>query len=221
LAASVIAALEARSIRCHPVELARGFSDAASALHAAVEANGPVDAFVVAPAGHPPTTSTTGGWEQVLAEHAGIVGEIHTDAGWARAAADYAADAGRPVQLVTLTDATTTGGRSRAQASAQHARVAGSATEGRVTAFAVSIEAPAEVAGPPVGALAAHLLGHPEGAALAGAELVVGDGWLGLRSHPRPTGSVAFGGPALPEWLDGTLRQIVGVAGDPPRRGAR
>ena len=122
---------------------------------------------------------------------------------------------------MTLTDATTAGGRSRAQASAQHARVAGSATEGRVTAFAVSIEAPEETAGPAVGALAAHLVGHPEAAALAGAELVVGDGWLGLRSHPRPAGSVAYGGPALPGWLDGTLRQIVGVAGDPPPGGAR
>jgi hypothetical protein len=171
---------------------------------------------VVAFAGHPSTTATAGDWEQVLAEHAGIVADIHTDAGWARAAADYAADRGRPVRLVTLTDATTTGGRSRAQASAQHARVAGSATEGRVTAFAVSIEAPVGVAAPAAGALAAHLIGHPEATALAGAELVVDDGWLGLRSHPRPTGSVAYGGPALPEWLDRTLRQIVGVAGDPP-----
>jgi hypothetical protein len=99
--------------------------------------------------------------------------------------------------------------------------VAGSTTEGRVTAFAVSIEAREEIAAPAVGALAAFLVGHPEAAALAGAELVVGDGWLGLRSHPRPTGSVTYGGPALPEWLDGTLRQIVGLAGDPPSGGAR
>jgi NAD(P)-dependent dehydrogenase (short-subunit alcohol dehydrogenase family) len=221
LTSSVAAALGARSIQCHPVELSRGFADAANALRAVVEANGAIDAVVVAPAGHGTATSATDGWEQVLAEHGGIVGDIHTDAGWARAAADYAADAARPVRLVTLTDATTTGGRSRAQASAQHARVAGSATEGRVTAFAVSIEAPGEAAGAPVGELTAHLLGHAEAAALAGAELVVGDGWLGLRSHPRPTGSVTYGGPALPGWLDGTLRQIVGAAGDPPPREAR
>ena len=221
LASSLTAALEARSIRCHPVELARGFGPAAGALRAAVEAGGPIDAVVVAPAAHPPTTAMTEGWEQVLGEHDGIVGDIHTDAGWARAAADYAADAGRPLQLVTLNDATTAGGRSRAQASAQHARVAGTATEGRVAAFAVSIEAPEEMAAPAVGPLAAFLVGHPEAAALAGAELVVGAGWLGLRRHPRPTGSVTYGGPALPEWLDGTLRQIVGLAGDPPPGGAR
>ena len=41
-------------------------------------------------------------------------------------------------------------------------------------------------------------------------ELVVGEGWLGLRSHPRPTGSVVLGEPGVPPWLDGTLREIVG-----------
>ena len=216
LAAALTAALETRSIQCHEVELDRGFRDAANALNSVVEATGPIDAIVVVPAGRQPTDSPTDGWERVLAEHRGIVEHIHTDAGWARAAADYAASAARPVQLVTLTDATTTGGRSRAQASAQQARVAAGATEGRITAFAASIEAPEEVAGRPAGELVAHLLSHPEATVLAGAELVVGDGWLGLRSHPRPIGSVTYGGPALPDWLDGTLREIVGAAGHPP-----
>jgi hypothetical protein len=154
----------------------------------------------------------------VLADHRDIVERIHTDAGWARAVADYAADADRSVQLVTLTDAVTAGGRSRAQSAVQHARVAASATEGRVTAFAAGLEAPEGAAGRTAGGLVAHLLDHPEAGALAGAELVVGDGWLGLRSHPRPIGSVTFGGPDLPEWLDGTLRQIVGASGPPAGR---
>jgi len=160
------------------------------------------------------------GWEQVLAEHRDIGDHLHTDAGGARATADYAADAARPLRLVTLTDATTTGGRSRAQASAQHARVAAGATEGRVTAFAVGLEADEEVVGRTAGGLVAHLLDHPEAGALAGAELVVGDGWLGLRSHPRPVGSITYGGPALPDWLDGSLREIVGST-RPPSGGAR
>jgi NAD(P)-dependent dehydrogenase (short-subunit alcohol dehydrogenase family) len=215
LAASLTTALEARSIRCHQIELARGFRDAANALNSVVEATGPIDAVVVAPAGRQPSASPTDGWERVLAEHRGIVEHIHTDVGWARAAADHAAGAARPVRLVTLTDAVTTGGRSRAQASAQHARVAAGATEGRVTAFAASIEAPEDLAGQPSGELVAHLIGHPEATALAGSELVVGHGWLGLRSHPRPIGSITYGGPALPDWLDGTLRAIVGAAGHP------
>ena len=217
LAATVTAALEARSITCHRVvEVAHGFGAAADALNSVVEAAGPLDAIVVAPAGGRATATSTDGWEQVLAEHRGIVDHIHTDAGWARAAAEYAAGAGRPIQLVTLTDATTTEGRSRAQASAQHARVAAGATEGRVTAFAAGIEVPEEGAGHAAGELVAHLLGNTEATALAGAELAIGAGWLGLRSHPRPAGSVTYGGPAVPEWLDATLREIVGATGFPP-----
>ena len=39
----------------------------------------------------------------------------------------------------------------------------------------------------------------------------MGDEWLGLRSHPRPIGTVAYGGPAIPDWLDDSLREIVGA----------
>jgi hypothetical protein len=220
LAASVTAALEGRSVTCHHVEVAPGFGDAADALRAVVESMGPIDAVVVAPAGRQPTAGSATGWEQVLAEHGGIVEDLHTDAAWARATADYAAGAARPVRLVTLTDAATAGGRSRAQASAQLARAAAGSTEGRVTAFATSIEDSEEAAARPVGALVAHLLGHPEATALAGAELVIGAGWLGLRSHPRPVGAITYGGPAVPDWLDATLREVVGANGDPPPREA-
>ena len=214
LADAVTRALESRSIRCHRVEPVRGFGAAAAALSSLVAASGPIDAVVVAAAGRP-SGSAGDGWERVLADHGDIVGQLHADAGWARATADYAADAGRPVRLVTLTDATTSGGSIRAQAVAQHARVAAGATEGRVTAFAVGLEAPEEVAGPTSGGLVVHLLTHHEAGALAGAELVVGDGWLGLRSHPRPIGSVTYGGPGLPDWLDGTLRELIGDTGHP------
>jgi NAD(P)-dependent dehydrogenase (short-subunit alcohol dehydrogenase family) len=217
LAASLTAELEARAVTCHRVEVAHGFRDAANALSSVVEGAGPIDAIVVAPAGPQPTTTSTNGWERVLAEHHGIVEHIHTDAGWARAAADYGAAAGRPVQLVTLTDAATAGGRSRAQASAQLARAAVGSTEGRITAFAASIEASEAAAGQPVGELVAHLLGHAEATGLAGAELVIGAGWLGLRSHPRPIGSITYGGPGVPDWLDATLREVVSATGYPPR----
>ena len=45
--------------------------------------------------------------------------------------------------------------------------------------------------------------------ALSGAELVVATEWFGLRSHPRPAGTISFGGPAVPGWLDGALRDMV------------
>jgi hypothetical protein len=202
----------ALSATCHRVEAGPGFgfADAADALKSVVERAGPIDAVVVLLSGDAPAVSTDG-WVRVLAEHRGIVGHIHADGAWARATANYAAGADRAVRLITLTDATTGGGRSRAQASAQLARSAAGSTKGRVTAFAVSIESAEEAAGQSVGALVAHLLHHPDAAGLAGAELVVGTGWVGLRSHPRPIGSITYGGPALPDWLDSTLREIVGV----------
>ncbi len=221
LVASLNASLGARAITCHPVEPVRGFDAAAAVLRALVEDAGPLDAVVVAPSGDRSPASGAAAWEQVLADHRGITDHLHTDAGWARATGVYAATADRPVRLVTLTDAVTPAGRSRAQGAAQLARAAASATAGRVTAFAAGIEAPEEGAARPAGELVAHLLSHPEAAALAGAELVVGGGWIGLRSHPRPVGTLTYGGPDVPAWIDGALGEIAGAYGAAPHREAR
>jgi NAD(P)-dependent dehydrogenase (short-subunit alcohol dehydrogenase family) len=208
---AVTAALAERSVTCHRAEVARGFDKAADALRAADDAMGPIDAVVLAPARREPAGSAASGWERVLAEHEGIVEDLHTDAGWARAVADYAAASSRSVTLVTASDATSAGGRSRAQAAAQLARVGAATTEGRVSAFAVSLEAPDTAAAGPAAALVAHLVTNPEAAPLAGAELAVGEGWIGLRAHPRPVGSVVYGGPAIPRWLDARLREMAGA----------
>jgi NAD(P)-dependent dehydrogenase (short-subunit alcohol dehydrogenase family) len=207
LAAALEAAFEARSITCHRTEVVRGFSATANALTSIVEQAGPIDAVVVAATGA--ASPRADGWEGVLEDHRGIVEGIHADAGWARAVADYSSSESRPVHLVTLTDSLTAGGRSRAQASAQLARAAAGATGGNVTAFAVGVEASESEAAPSAAQLVAHLMADPEAKALAGAELAVAPQWIGLRSHPRPLGSVTFGGPGIPDWLDGTLRQIV------------
>ncbi|HET6952961.1 MAG TPA: SDR family NAD(P)-dependent oxidoreductase [Acidimicrobiales bacterium] len=214
VAAAVTAALEARAVTCSPVPvggIAAGFAGAADALAAAAENAGPPDAVVVALAGGSGAGGAPSGWERVLAEHAALVDQIRDDAGWARAIADYAVTADRTVRLVTLTDAVTAGGRSRAQASAQLARAARRATGDRVAAFAVSVETSAPSGVGLSGELAAHLVCSPAALALSGAELAAGTGWFGLRSHPRPSGSVTFGGPDLPGWLDGALRNIVGA----------
>jgi hypothetical protein len=118
------------------------------------------------------------------------------------------------VRIVTLTNATTPGGRSRAQASAQIARVAASTTGDRVTALAVGIESTGPAAAEQSAELVGHLLGHGEsGAALGGAELVVGTEWVGLRAHPRPIATVVYGGPEIPGWMDGALREILATTG--------
>ncbi len=218
VAAAVAAALDARGVRSRtvvPGERSAGFAEAAAAIASSAERDGAVTAVVVALTGRPPAAAAATGWERLLAEHDGLVEGIEADAGWARAVADHAALTDRPVRLVTLTDATTGGGRSRAQASAQLARAARSATGDRVLAFPVSIEAPVEDVGRTVGELVAHLLCSPEAAALSGAELVAGAGWFGLRSHPRAGGSVTFGGPAVPDWLDDVLADMVVPSGRP------
>jgi NAD(P)-dependent dehydrogenase (short-subunit alcohol dehydrogenase family) len=211
LTAALTAALEARSIACHTVTMARDFAGAAKALQAvAAEGSGPLDAVVVALAPHAagPATAVPTDWEAVLADHEGLIEHLHADAAWTRAVADHAAESERPVRIVAITDATTPGGRSRAQASAQIARAAAGGTGRRVTALAASLESSQEDAAERSAQLVAHLLTHPEAGALAGAELVVGPGWLGLRAHPRPIGTVVYGGPEIPEWMDGALREI-------------
>ena len=122
LAGSLVAALEARSITCHRVEPVGGFDAAAAALRAVGEASGPIDAVVLALAGQQFAVPSTVGWEGILADHQGITAQLHADASWARAASDYATQVGCPVRLVTLTDAASPAGRSRAQAAAQLAR---------------------------------------------------------------------------------------------------
>ena len=162
-----------------------------------------LDAVIVALAGTSAPSGAACDWERILAEHDGIVEQIHTDARWSRAVTEYATTNNRPLRLVTLTQATTAGGRSRAQASAQLARSGRKATGDLVLPFTVSAESddiPAE--------LVAHLVCSPAAVGLCGAELATGAGWFGLRSHPGPIGSISFGGPALPEWFDPTLRQV-------------
>lgn len=213
VAPAVSVAIEARGVACTTVDVGAAtpsFAGASAALAEAAERVGPLDAVVVALAGGAPAPGATSDWQRVLDEHAGIVTQIHADASWARAVADLSATADRPVRLVTLTDATTAGGRSRAQASAQLARAARGATDERVSACTVSVEAAWAPAAGPLAELTAHLVGTPHAPALSGAELVAGAGWFGLRSHPRPGGSIAFGGPDIPPWLDDTLRSMTG-----------
>jgi hypothetical protein len=111
--------------------------------------------------------------------------------------------------VVTITEAGSSAGRTRAQAAAQLARGSQAATSGRVNAFSVSVESAEKAERRPVAELVAHLLCGGDTPPLVGAELTAGPGWLGLRTHPAPAGSISFGGPAVPDWLDGALRQMI------------
>jgi NAD(P)-dependent dehydrogenase (short-subunit alcohol dehydrogenase family) len=194
VASALSGALQARGVSSQPVD--------DPALLTDLE---PLDAVVIALAPtHTAATDSGSGWQRILAEHEAIVEQIRTDARWTRAVADLAASRNHPIRLVTITAATTSGGRTRAQASAQLARAGRKATCDMVLPFAVSSESdevPTE--------LAVHLACSPAAENLAGAELVSGAGWFGLRSHPRPIGSISFGGPAVPPWFDDVLREVL------------
>jgi NAD(P)-dependent dehydrogenase (short-subunit alcohol dehydrogenase family) len=208
-AAEVQEALAARGVACATIDApATGFAAAAKQLADAAAASGPFDAVVVTLAGGA-SSSAGDSWARVLEEHAGITEQIGTDAAWVRAVSDYSSAADRPVRVVSVIDASTAGGRSRAQSAAQLSRAAHPATDDRVDAFALSVEA----SGGPVGEIVGHLVCDADAGALSGAELAVGADWFGLRSHPHPAGSVSFGGPDVPGWVDDVLREMVGVRG--------
>ncbi len=191
--AALAAAVKARGVTPHSIDDPAALADLDG-----------LDSVVIALSGRSLASGSTSGWERILSEHDGLVDDIHADAQWARAAAEFAASKKQPIRVVTITEASTAGGRSRAQASAQLARGARKATGDLVASFAISAESedvPAE--------LAAHLACSPAADALSGAELVTGAGWFGLRSHPRPIGSISFGGPSVPPWFDDVLREVV------------
>ncbi len=210
VADAVIAALKTRGVACRRISDDAGpdFERAASALDS-FGPDFPVDAVVVARPGAAAPVGLASDWKRVLAEHADIVGDIFGDAIWARAVADHSARTGRPVRLVTLTEATGAGGRSRAQASAQLARAARPATKDQVLAYSVSVEASGPGDDAVVGELAAHLLCSPEAPGLSGAELVVGPGSIGLRRHPNVETSLTIGDGAIPDWLDDALTGVL------------
>jgi hypothetical protein len=126
-----------------------------------------------------------------------------------RAVSDHATRSGRAVRIVTVTDATTSGGRTRAQAAAQLSRAAHLVADIRADAFAIGVETDDDTRFTSVGALAGYLIGSDDAGALSGAELVATADWIGLRSHPHPGPSISFGGPELPEWVDRTLRTVL------------
>ena len=185
-----------------------GFDDSAARLRAL---DGPVEAIVVARRGarRGAAGADAPGWAAMLDEHAGLPTAIGDDAAWARATAELVAVTGRPTRLVTVVDAADAGGRTRAQAAAQLSRAARSATADLVEAFAVSVEDASAAGRAHAAQITAHLAGSPDAGALSGAELAVTERWLGLRAHPHPAWTISFGGPAVPDWIDGALARMI------------
>jgi NAD(P)-dependent dehydrogenase (short-subunit alcohol dehydrogenase family) len=203
-------ALEARGVECVVLAdpPADDFAGAAEQLAQAARGTDGIGAVVVARAGLRQSTARED-WQRVLDEHAEVVRAILTDVAWVRAVSDHARESDTALRIATVVDATTAGGRSRAQAAAQLSRAAHLVPEIRVDAFAIGVETQASTRHAAVGELVAHLVAIEDAGALSGAELVATDHWVGLRSHPRPGASISFGGPEVPEWVDATLRTVL------------
>jgi NAD(P)-dependent dehydrogenase (short-subunit alcohol dehydrogenase family) len=203
-------AMARRGVQCVAVDgtPATTFAGAAEQLANAAGAGSGIDAVVVARAS---AAGRTAGepWEQVLAEHTDATEAILSDVAWVRAVSDHAATSGRALRVVTVTDATTAGGRSRAQAAAQLARAAHLVADRTCDAFAISVETAAEPRDATSAELVAYLVAAADAGDLSGGELTVGDDWVGLRSHPRPEASLSFGGPEVPPWFDDTFRRMI------------
>lgn len=208
--ATVVGALRRRGVHAvvrHDTSDIDGLLSAAAALAALAANDGMPDAVILlaGPAGRP---DPAGDWNEVLAAHQGISERILADAAWARAVAELSATSQRSIRLIGVIPGESTGDRSRAQAAAQLARSASSATDGRVVA--TTIEARCGVTSEVIGELAACLAVHPDAAALTGAHLLARDDWVGLCRHPRAGASIVTGHNGLPPWFDAALHDVIG-----------
>ena len=189
-----------------------GFDATEEILAKAGDFAGPLDALIVLPPLQPEVSiDVPATWEQVIADHADTARRIATHAGWLRAATRYATASGHPLRVVLATKATDAGGRSTAQAVAQMARCANDfPSRARLEVFSISIESDRPADTRALGDLIARLVSSDDVGDLKGAELAVAQGWVGLRAHPSPIGTVSFGGPAIPGWVDAALQEVIG-----------
>jgi NAD(P)-dependent dehydrogenase (short-subunit alcohol dehydrogenase family) len=191
-----------------------GFEAASAGVLEAARAGPPLGAVVVAKLG--PLAGEADPWSEpswraTLSSHAGVVGEILAHAAWLRAATRYAESEGRGLRIVHVTGALSAAGRTTAQAVAQMVRSANDTPSAvPVEAFSLSLESDAAEDVRPAAQLLARLVAADDVRPLQGAELVAGRGWVALRSHPGPSATVSFGGPAIPPWVDGVLARAVG-----------
>ena len=213
LSETIRAAVSLDGAICSTVGPARGFAECSELLVSKELEFGPVDAVIVLPsanqAAHAAADQDSFAWQRCLDEHRGVTSGILADAGWMHAVAESSARSGRKVRVVVFVDATSAGGRSRAQAAAQLSRGAHISSSGNVDGFAISLESRLESVLGCTTDLAAYLVAGVDASDLSGAELVVSADWLGLRAHPRPATTVSYGGPELPSWLGDTLHDVV------------
>jgi NAD(P)-dependent dehydrogenase (short-subunit alcohol dehydrogenase family) len=148
------------------------------------------------------------GWAGLVAAHRSVKPSWLAGMAWLRAAAQVFAD--HPIRVIFVTDATSVAGRTTAQTIAQSARSVSERPVGNgLEVAAVSVESGRDADLSPLAALVARLAVTKDALSLCGAELVVGEGWVGVRNHPGPIATVSFGSIEIPDWVDSALRSVV------------
>jgi NAD(P)-dependent dehydrogenase (short-subunit alcohol dehydrogenase family) len=188
-----------------------GFEAVSARLQEVADTSGPLDALIVVSGAPVPEDAGGGaGWVRLLAAQAPATRHIRAHGAWLRAAARYARDSHRPLRVVHVTRVGSEAGRPAAQAVAQMARSANDVKlPETLEVFSLTVESTRDSDVVATGQVAARLVGADDAAALTGAELVIGPGWFGLRSHPEPAATISFGGPAIPAFVDEVLQRVL------------
>jgi NAD(P)-dependent dehydrogenase (short-subunit alcohol dehydrogenase family) len=188
-----------------------GFDAAHAILQKAADASGPLDALIVV-SGIPASEGAGDGadWLRLLAAQAPTTNHVKAHGAWLRAAARYARESHRSLRVVHVTRVGSGDGSPAAQSVAQMARSANDVElPESLGVFSVTVESTRDSDIAATGHVAARLVGADDAAALTGAELVIGPGWLGLRSHPEPAATISFGGPVIPAFVDEALQRVI------------
>jgi NAD(P)-dependent dehydrogenase (short-subunit alcohol dehydrogenase family) len=188
-----------------------GFETVYTSLQEAADTSGPLDALIVVSGMPVPKDAGAGaGWVRLLAAQAETTHLVEAHGAWLRAAARYARDSHRPLRVLHVTRVESEEGRPAAQAVAQMARSANDVQlPESLEVFSLTVESTGASDVAATGQVAARLVGADDAADLKGAELVIGPGWLGLRSHPEPAATISFGGPAIPAFMDEVLQRVL------------
>jgi NAD(P)-dependent dehydrogenase (short-subunit alcohol dehydrogenase family) len=194
-----------------PGHFHRGFEAASAILQETADISGPLDALIVL-SGIPASeeAGAGAGWAPLVAAQAPTTHHVKAHGAWLRAAARYARDSHRSLRIVHVTRVESDEGRPAAQAVAQLARSANDVKlPESLEVFSLTVESPTDADRAATGHVAARLVGADDAAALTGAELVIGPGWLGLRSHPEPAATISFGGPSIPAFVGEVLQRVI------------
>jgi hypothetical protein len=142
-------------------------------------------------------------WDRLAAAFGTVTTRVLQHAAWVRAFV-HRAQAHGGVQVVSAQADATACDAATAQACAQLLRGVARREADRIVTCSLTVRG-GERSWRTAVQFAGHLVGVPDVASLAGAELIAGDAWVGISAHPQPEAAATYAGPGVPPWLDDVL----------------